>query len=442
MFLRINIFLLFLSVTIPLFSEAILTTGYRPQTLLDKMPLQHVRDTLTIKQNTKIFSKQIKPMSRLEQIRYDKAYNRKFFRPWSRKRMNLSWMKRHWQFFFAKQKIYNRYGNRISKKWFRHQRQNSNFKAYESLLKSAITIRHTDLKNYPTEQDFYYNPRRTGEGFPFDYNQNSSININTPLIVSHYSKDRKWVYVRCAYAYGWLKVSDIAFVSQNFKKQFMNNNYAVTIRDNLFIRDNNFKTIVKLGTIFPINSKTQKYMIATRTKSGYAKIKLLKAQNNMIIAKKPIAFTPDNVALISNQLIGERYGWGGKMFARDCSSLTRDFFAPFGIFLRRNSNEQRYDGKRVISLRYMSSKTKKRVILKKAKPFRSLLYVRGHIVLYVGERKGEPIILHNYWGARLNNHKKRIFGRAILTTTQIGKERKDIKKRAMLLNTFSKIINF
>jgi len=182
MFLRINIFLLFLSVTIPLFSEAILTTGYRPQTLLDKMPLQHVRDTLTIKQNTKIFSKQIKPMSRLEQIRYDKAYNRKFFRPWSRKRMNLSWMKRHWQFFFAKQKIYNRYGNRISKKWFRHQRQNSNFKAYESLLKSAITIRHTDLKNYPTEQDFYYNPRRTGEGFPFDYNQNSSININTPLI--------------------------------------------------------------------------------------------------------------------------------------------------------------------------------------------------------------------------------------------------------------------
>jgi len=222
----------------------------------------------------------------------------------------------------------------------------------------------------------------------------------------------------------------------------MNNNYAVTIRDNLFIRDNNFKTIVKLGTIFPIDSKTQKYMIATRTKSGYAKIKLLKAQNNMIIAKKPIAFTPDNVALISNQLIGERYGWGGKMFARDCSSLTRDFFAPFGIFLRRNSNEQRYDGKRVISLRYMSSKTKKRVILKKAKPFRSLLYVRGHIVLYVGERKGEPIILHNYWGARLNNHKKRIFGRAILTTTQIGKERKDIKKRAMLLNTFSKIINF
>jgi len=442
MFLRRDILLLFLFFTIPLFSEAILTIGYRPKTLLDKMPLQQVRDTLTIKQNTKIFSKQIKPMSRWEQIRYDKAYNRKFFRPWSRKRMNLSWKQKHWQFFFARQKIYNRYGKRISKKWFKYQRQNSNFKAYESLLKSAITIRHTDLKIYPTEQDFYYNPKRTGEGFPFDYNQNSSININTPLIVSHYSKDKKWVYIRCSYAYGWLKVSDIAFVSKYFKKQFMNNNYAITIRDNLFIRDKNFKTIVKLGTIFPIDSKTKKYMIATQTKSGYAKIKLLKAQKKWIITKKPIAFTPANVALISNQLIGERYGWGGKMFARDCSSLTRDFFAPFGIFLRRNSNEQQYDGKRIISLRYMSNKKKKRVILKKAKPFHSLLYVKGHIALYVGKRQGEPIILHNYWGARLNNRKKRIFGRAILTTTQIGKERKDIKKRAMLLNTFSKLINF
>ncbi len=169
---------------------------------------------------------------------------------------------------------------------------------------------------------------------------------------------------------------------------------------------------------------------------------MVNVKKKWIIAKKPILFNSSNVALISNQLIGEPYGWGGKMYARDCSSLTRDFFAPFGIFLRRNSKEQQYDGKRVISIKGMSPKKKKRTILKRAKAFRSLLYVKGHIVLYVGKRRGEPLILHNYWGARLNSGRKRIFGRAILTTTQIGKERKDIKKRVMLLNTFSKIINF
>ncbi len=406
------------------------------------MPSKHVRDTRNIKQDTSFFASQVKPMSRWEQRTYDKDYNKKFFAPWFWKKLHLSWKKRNWQFYFAKNKTYKRYGQRFSKRWFRYQRKNSNFKAYERVLKPAITLRHSDLKNYPSQQDFYFNPKRTGEGFPFDYNQNSSININTPLLVSHFSKDKKWVYVRCSYAYGWLPFKDVAFVNKAFIKKFMNNNYAVSIKDNLFIKDRAFKSIVKLGTIFPIDKKTKKYLIAEKGKNSYAKVKLLKVKKKWIIANKPIAFNAKNVVYISNQLLKEPYAWGGKMEARDCSSLTKDFFAPFGIFLRRNSIRQVYDGKKRISLRGLSLAKKKKRIVKKAKPFRSLLYVNGHITLYVGQRKGEPMIVHNYWGARLNNRKKIIFGRAILTTTQIGKERKDIRKKAMLLNTFSKIVNF
>jgi hypothetical protein len=437
---KIIVTILLLSAT--LFAEAILNTGYRHKSALDGMPKNSVSDIKNIKQDPALFCSQIKSMSRKEQKQYDNKYNKKFFNPWFRKSMGLSRKQRTWQFTFSKQRIYTRYRKRLSKGWFKYQIRNSNFKAYSSVLKPAITLRHTDLKIYPTKQDFYYDPKRTGEGFPFDYNQNSSVNINTPLFVSHYSKDKKWVYIRCSYAFGWLPVRDIAFVSKFFKKKFMNRNYAVTIRDNLFIKDKNFKTIVKLGTIFPIDSKSKKYIIAFKESKGYAKIKLLKTAKKWIIAKKPIAFTPSNVALISKQLVGEPYGWGGKLEARDCSSLTKDFFAPFGIFLRRNSKQQSYDGKGVTKIRWLSAKKKKEIILKKAKPFRSLLYVGGHVTLYVGQKKGEPIILHNYWGSRLKNRKKRVYGRAIMTTTEIGKERKDIKKTAMLLNTFSKIITF
>ncbi len=428
--------------SVAVYSEAVLNSGYRYKSALDRMPKKSVRDIKQIKQDPSCFTSQIKPMSQKEQKKYDERYNQKFFKPWFRKKMGLSWRQKKWQFVFARQKVYTRYGKRFSKKWFRYQIKNSNFKRYQSLLKPAITLRHTDLKIYPTKQDFYYNPKRAGEGFPFDYNQNSSININTPLFVSHYSKDKKWVYIRCSYAYGWLPVKDIAFVDNRFKKKFMNNNYAVSIRDNLFITDKHFKTIVKLGTIFPIDKKTKKYMIASKNRRGYAQIKLLKPAKKWLVAKKPIAFTPSNVALISKQLVGEPYGWGGKMQGRDCSSLTKDFFAPFGIFLRRNSKEQSHDGKRVMNIRWLSPKRKKEIILKKAKPFRSLLYVNGHVTLYLGQKNGEPIILHNYWGSRLKNRKKYIFGRAIITTTEIGKERRDIRKKSMLLNTFSKIIYF
>lgn len=438
---KIIILLFVILSTISLFSETILTIGYRHKTLLDKMPSNNVRDTRAIKQDTRTFASQVKPMSRWKQLSYDKKYNEKFFKPWSWKKMHLSWRQKKWQFFFARQKTYFRYGKPIPKKWFSYQKRNSNFKAYESILKPAITLRHCDLKVYPSRQDFYYNPKRTGEGFPFDYNQNSSININTPLLVSHYSRDKKWVYIRCAYAYGWLSTKDIAFVDKPFMKRFKNNNYYVTVKDNLFLKDKWFKSIVKLGTIFPMDKKTKKYMIAKKRSNGYALISLVKSTKKWIIVKKPFAFNGKNVTYIANQLLKEPYGWGGKLEARDCSSLTKDFFAPFGIFLRRNSAEQSHDGKR-ISIRRLPPYKKKRVILKNAKPFRSLLYVRGHITLYVGERKGEPMMIHNYWGARLNNRKKIVFGRAVLTSTEIGKERKDIKKKAMLINTFSKIVNF
>ena len=424
-----------------LWAEAILTVGYRKYSSLDKMPSRDVHDTKAIKQDTTPFSSQVKPMSRREQQRYDKTYNKKFFSPWSRKWMGLTYRQKKWQFSFARNRIYHRYGKRLPKRWFRYQVKNSNFKAYQSLRKHAITLRHSDLKLYPSKQDFYFNPRRTGEGFPFDYNQNSSININTPLIVSHYSKDKSWVYVRCAYTYGWLPIEDIAFVDSTFKRKFKNSNYYVTIKDNLFIKDGAFKTIIKMGTIFPRDKKSGKYMIATKDKKGYAQIKLVRAEKSWVIAKKPFAFNAKNVAYISKQLVGEPYGWGGKLEARDCSSLTRDFFAPFGIFLRRNSKEQSHDGKRVVSLRRRSNSRKKELIVRKGKPFRSLLYVGGHITLYLGHKKGEPIILHNYWGARLNNRKKLVFGRAIISTTEIGKERRDIRKRSMLLKTFSKMIN-
>jgi hypothetical protein len=434
--------LILLLTTLPLFSDAILTRGYRESSDLDKMPKKEVRDTLTIPQSASSFSLKIKPMSYKEQQQYEKSYNQKFFKPWSRKKMGLSYREKSWQLKFSRQRIYQRNGQRISREWFRYQIKNSNFKAYESLLKPAITLRHCDLKIYPTSSDFYYNPKRTGEGFPFDYNQNSSFNINTPLMVSHYSKDKKWLYVRSGYAYGWLPIEDVAFVNWAFIKRFKSGSYAVTIQDNLSLKNGTEQTIVKLGTLFPIDRETKKYLIATKDSKGYAKVELLSALNHGIIAKKPIPFNKKNVALIANQLIGEPYGWGGKLEARDCSSLTRDFFAPFGIFLRRNSYKQARDSRRTINLKRLSLKEKKRIILKKAKPFRSLLYVRGHITLYLGSWRGEPVMLHNYWGARLKSGKKLIFGRAIITSTEIGKERADIRRSSMLIKSFKKIINF
>ena len=426
-----------------LLAETILSLGTRASSDIDYMPSKDVKDTTHIEQDTTPFTKQITAMSADEQLSYDQIYNEKFFSPWSQGMVNLTHSEKTWQFKYAKQKTYRRNGSRISKSWYKGQIVNSNFKMSDTLNQSAITLRHTNLRLYPSTKGIYYDPHKTGEGFPFDYSQNSSVHINTPIILSHYSLNKQWIYAQTSFASGWIKVNDIAFVSTEFQENFQNDNYSITVKDNLDLSDDNGHiSLVKMGSIFPIEPTSKKYLIAKRNSKGYATFSQVTVNDVDIIAHKPIKFNAHNLAYISKQLVGEPYGWGGKAKTRDCSALTRDFFSPFGVYLPRNSRQQANEGAEFISLKGLDTSTKKQTILENAKPFRSMLFVPGHITLYLGEKQGEPIILHNYWGVRLNDGSKRVMGRAIITTTTPGKELNNIKKKSMLLNTLTGIVNF
>jgi len=428
-----------------LLAHALLIQGKRPISDLDTMPANHVNDTIMIEQNTEPFANQAHHlMSDEEQLFYDARYNAKHFEPWRLKALDISQGELTWQFKYAKEETYTRSGEKLTKEWYENQIDNSNFSAINSVAQAAITIKHSDMRLYPTLDEIYYDPQRTGEGFPFDYNQNSSVYINTPLFISHYSKDKKWAYVKTAYAFGWLPMSHIALVTPKFQEEFQNGKYSMTITDNLnLVEDGEHISYVKMGSLFPTDYNKRYYLFAKKDKKGYAYIKHFRANAINLISKKPIKFNQRNIAFISKQLVGEPYGWGGKLYARDCSALTRDFFAPFGIYLPRNSRQQALEsGGDYISLANLTEEERRQAILSNAKPFRSLLYVPGHVALYLGERDGEPIILHNYWGVRLQNGDKHIISRAIISTTRPGVERSDIKKSSMLSNTLKGIVNF
>ena len=433
------------AVSSSIYAQSILMVGQREKSDIDYMPSNQVKDTVEIKQDDLTpFSKQAEYMSAEEQLDYDARYNEKYFSPWELTDMGLTDGEKSWQFMFSKRRMYRRYGERVSKKWFKNQIENSNFDDYETLSQAGITVKHTNLKLYPTDEEFYYNSNRAGEGFPFDYNQNSSVHINTPIFISHFSKDKEWVYVKTAFAFGWMKIEDMAFVTSSFKEKFQLDEYAITTTDNLYILDDkDNKILVKLGSIFPMLEESKEYLLAKRDEKGYAYIEKFKPTKINLIAKKPIKFNQFNISFIGKQLVGEPYGWGGKLETRDCSALTRDFFAPFGVYLPRNSTQQakESDGE-YMSLKGLSKEEKEMAILTYGKPCRSLLFVPGHIMLYLGERKNEPVIMHNYWGVRLKNGKKHVLGRSVITTTKPGKERSDIKESSMLINTLKGLVNF
>jgi len=442
MYRKLTLALLLVGSFSNLHAEYLLKESKRVKSKIDRMPKNKVADMKRIPQDPAFYANQIKPFSKRNQKSLDKIFNQKYFKPWTLSRLDIPKEDLGWEVrFITKKPIYRAKGSVIPSSVYKRWIANADYKSVNTKKYKAITIRRTDVKALPTSSAFFRDPKRTGEGFPFDYNQNSALHINIPLFISHFSKDRQWAFVRASYSFGWVKTSDLALTDSHFIKTFKSDNYAMVIKDNLRLYNKGRDlSIVKLGALFPI-SEDKQYLVASRDKKGRAHIEKVKVSKTSIIAKKPLPFTAKNVGKLAKEFYGEPYGWGGSYECRDCSATTRDFLGAFGIFLRRNSSKQAKDGDS-ISIGGLSKAKKKKKIIKDAEPFRSLLYVPGHVVLYLGEYKDEPVIMHTYWGIRKKDETKIITARTIITTTEPGKERADVKEKSKLINTLSSIVNF
>ncbi len=369
----------------------------------------------------------------LNQQKEANNYYKKYFAPWSLSKLTSSKTDAMWGHGYKFKKIYLENHKLASKKWFEKQIDNSNFEEYNTINKKAITLINSNVRVLPTKSVMFYNPKKPGEGFPFDYNQNSLLKMNTPIIVSHFSKDKAWAYIQASIVGGWVSISDIAFVNEEFISKFKNNNYYVATKEKFPVYDVIFREYVKIGTIFPKDENG--YMIAKPDFNQNAKLIHVDLTNE--VEKMPIAFNKDNRVKIAKEMMNEPYGWGGLLNNRDCSSFTQDFFTPFGKYLHRNSKAQIKNGE-YLDVSKLNKKEKKEFIKKHGVPFSTLVYLKGHIMLYIGQNEDEPLVMHNMWSVRLKNKwgkkYRHIVGKATITTLEPGKHLKDFDENNNILN--------
>lgn len=401
-----------------------------------------VKDLKTYKQDGKAYISNIPYFDKNIQEQLNKEFDERYFKPWHKDRFEASLKDVTWQFKYKNDQMYGDNNRLIKKQWFEEQIKNSNFERYNTFLKKAITIKNTNLRVFPTNSKIFYNPEIPGEGYPFDYNQNSGIKINSPIFISHFSKDRAWVYVISSFAKGWINVNDMAYVDDKIIDFFENKNYYIAIKDNFPIYKNGvFLEYIKLGTIFPV--KNNKAITVGRLANNQGYIRVVEIPNDYI-AKKPIQFNNENIANIINELLSEPYGWGEALNHRDCSALTKDYFAPFGINLKRNSYGQTLDYK-YHDLSKFTNEKKKEFILENGIAFLTLAYMRGHIMIYIGEKNGEPLFFHNVWGVKtkdfFGNDGRQVVGKAVITTLNMGEELSDFDDKKSLASRLLGIVN-
>lgn len=393
-----------------------------------------ILDIQKYSQNPTSYTNNLK-IKNINQDNLKDEFIKNYYFVWDLEELSYTKKESSWGNVYANKEIYLENHIRASKKWFDKQIENSNFEEFNKNSQKAILTKNSDFRVFPTTNKMFYDPKKAGEGYPFDYNQNSRVKINTPVLVSHYSKDKAWAFVQSSFVLGWVTIDNLLLLNKELEEQFRSDNLYVIVKEGFEVFSKSNLEDLKVGTFFP--KKDGKYLLAST--NGIEKINI----DDYKIEKLPLEFNSKNIETLAKEFIGELYGWGGSNNHRDCSSFTQDFFAPFAIYLKRNSKSQT-ELHKYVDLSKMSNNHKKKFIIQNGIPFLTLVYLRGHIMLYIGSKDNEALVMHNVWGVRTKDiwgkSSRNIIGKTVITTLEPGIELFNADKSKTILEKVKGIV--
>jgi len=302
---------------------------------------------------------------------------------------------------FFRRKLYSKNSIRAGENFYREISRRINFEAIPRQINAryGFVCCYVDQRLLPTDEILTIEPGDSA----FDELQNSSLDIGTPVVILHETKDNGWVYAYSPASSGWIKKDSVAFCGFDEFKSFLEKApFVVTVsaKSDIF-RDSELKQHVdyaRMGARFPLagnfDSGVVSVFVPGQTKEGKL-IERIAYMRNADVNIGYLAYTPRNIIQQAFKLLNAPYSWGGKNGEQDCSGFVQEVFSTAGIILPRNSAEQGQVGR---LLGNFSEKTdnesKVRILDKQAVGGAALLRLKGHILIYLGMYAGRPYVIH------------------------------------------------
>ncbi len=253
-------------------------------------------------------------------------------------------------------------------------------------MAKGIVVKRTNLRSFPTNISFYDKKNIKD----FDRLQETELLVNTPVLIIHQSLDNLWYFVISPIYYGWVLQSDIAYSRDSDYNYFINqNSFGIITKPSLNVNDTILDMSVKLPLV-KINKDSRVLMIPVKGNNGIVERKEITI-NNDDVSLGYLPYTKENVYKLANAYINTLYSWGGKDIGVDCSSFISHLYRTFGFIFPRNTSSQNSSVGKVINLTNKNDSEKLNII-DDTNP--SLLYMNGHVMLYIGMENNKHYIIH------------------------------------------------
>lgn len=238
-----------------------------------------------------------------------------------------------------------------------------------------IAFAEGDLRCLPTLAGFWKRPIDT------DFDRNRCTGVHPGERVQVFGRaDDGWLYVSTGHAWGWLKPDILGPpLAPDAIARYRSDAPFVSILED--------RPPHRLGVRLPLQSDDRGGTVWLPTPRGPEAAPLPLPVRTHV---GPLPFTRRNLFELAFTQLGAPYGWGDRAGLRDCSRLILDLFVAFGLDVGRNSLLQSQHGSRVIELAGLGEAARRRVIEDAGRDHVVLLYMPGHVMLYLGSVNGQP----------------------------------------------------
>jgi len=331
--------------------------------------------------------------------------------------------------YYAGRHLYHKDGRRVAPRFFAEMKEYMNLGSLpdDIAVRYGLIVRYTDQRVFPTARAAYAKKHDRD----FDEFQNSALDIGTPVATTHTTSDGKWCYVMDSLNAGWVPAEAVALCTLEELRRFTGAEpfAVVTQAKGVLFRDAGMRMYhdyARMGVRLPLSGG----------ESGIVAVRLpfrredgtLSDQTGYIRAEDIhvgyLPYTPRTILRQAFELLNTPYGWGGMYGEQDCSRFVQEVFATVGIWFPRNSSKQSQVG--ILIGEYPDDTArgdKLAALAEHGVGGCTLLYMRGHIMLFLGMIRDVPYAIHSTWAYRQPRwwrDRVRVINRVAVTQLSLG----------------------
>lgn len=270
-------------------------------------------------------------------------------------------------------------------------------------LRYGFVVNRTVMRGYPCD-DFLSDTASDPE---WDEIASTAVLVNEPVVVYFFSGDGRYAYIRSNVCPGWVPAADIAVCSGKAEWEDARNmtRFLVVTGDKIYLETSPAypevsQKMLTMGTVLELadgnwqdgelnlraswNNYVVKLPARNADGSFSQQLALIPAGRDVNVGYLPL--TVSGILEQAFKALGDRYGWGGSLDARDCSAFAREVYQCFGLEIARNTTWQAVMPTEITDLSAKSS-AEKEEFLKTLTPG-AILQIPGHEMIYLGESGG------------------------------------------------------